>query len=83
MHSLDSALVPAQSRGRQLLRFLLNNPSITMGGGLVLLVVLAAALAPLLTHWDPIEQDLLNTLQAPSAAHWFGTDDYGRDIFPV
>ncbi|MCA1177338.1 MULTISPECIES: ABC transporter permease [unclassified Pantoea] len=81
MNSLDTSLLPTRSRGRQFLRMLQNNPSIAIGGGLVLLVVLAAVLAPLLTHWDPIEQDLLNTLQAPSAAHWFGTDDYGRDIF--
>ena len=81
MNSLDTSVLPACSRPRQMLRFLLSNPSITIGGGLVLFVVVAAVLAPLLTHWDPVDQDLLNTLQAPSAAHWFGTDDYGRDIF--
>ncbi|KAA8673522.1 ABC transporter permease [Pantoea dispersa] len=81
MNSFDTSLQPPPARRHQIVRFLLGNPSITTGGGLVLLVVLAALFAPLITHWDPIEQDLLNTLQAPSAAHWFGTDDYGRDIF--
>eukprot|EP01032_Pedospumella_encystans_P032096 gene32096-36232_t len=32
------------------------------------------------TH-DPLRQDLAATLQAPGAAHWFGTDEYGRDTF--
>lgn len=81
MNSIETSVLPPRSRSRHLISTLIANPSIAIGGALVLLVVLAAALAPLITHWDPVEQDLLNTLQAPSAAHWFGTDDYGRDIF--
>lgn len=51
--------------------------------GLILLtlVLLAAFFPRLFTAQDPYEQDLMNMLQAPSAAHWFGTDQYGRDVF--
>jgi peptide/nickel transport system permease protein len=51
--------------------------------GLAIIVVLVgmAAAAPLLTGGDGTEQALANRLQPPSAAHWFGTDELGRDIY--
>lgn len=48
---------------------------------LLLLVLLMAFFPSLFTGKDPYEQDLMNALQAPCAAHWFGTDQYGRDVF--
>src|SRR3954453_2264439 len=56
----------------------------TLGTGLVLLrlVVLTAVFAPLLTPWDPIEQDLTNALADPgTGGHLLGTDQLGRDFF--
>ncbi|HEX2185677.1 MAG TPA: ABC transporter permease [Chloroflexota bacterium] len=51
-------------------------------GALVLLVfALLALLAPVMAPYSPEGLDLANSLQAPSAAHWFGTDAVGRDIF--
>lgn len=47
---------------------------------LVLLAVLAAAI-PFLSHYDPTTLDVLARLQPPSGKHWFGTDEFGRDIF--
>jgi len=43
-------------------------------------IVVACAAAPLLTPYDPLAQDLGQRLQAPSAAHPFGTDEFGRDL---
>ena len=43
-------------------------------------LVLVAVLAPFLAPYDPVEQDLLNALADPSAAHLLGTDKYGRDV---
>jgi ABC-type dipeptide/oligopeptide/nickel transport system permease subunit len=44
------------------------------------LVVLMALVAPLISPYDPLKQDLVNSRQAPSAAHLLGTDDLGRDV---
>lgn len=50
--------------------------------GLTALTLLLALLiaTPWIAPYDPDAQDLLNKLQYPSAAHWFGTDQYGRDV---
>ena len=50
--------------------------------GLVVLflVLFLAVAAPILAPYDPVKQDLLATLQKPSATHLFGTDDLGRDV---
>ena len=58
-----------------------SNYLFTLGVIICLAWILAAICAPLITHYDPIIQDLAHRLEAPSAAHWFGTDDFGRDIF--
>ena len=52
-----------------------------VGLGIVVALVLMALLAPLIATHHPFAQDLANRLQPPSAAHWFGTDQYGRDIW--
>lgn len=57
------------------------NSSLLMGGSIVLLVMLAAIFAPLLTPYDPIKLNIPGRFQSPSPQHWFGTDQYGRDIF--
>ena len=51
--------------------------------GLFILVILvgAAILAPWIAPYGPFEQDLGRRLQPPSAEHWFGTDQLGRDIY--
>ena len=51
------------------------------GLAVTLLLVLAALFAPWLSPFDPAAQDLPARLSPPSSAHWFGTDELGRDIF--
>ncbi len=56
------------------------NPLATAGVIMVMIFVLCALLAPWLAPRDPAQLDLTVRLQGPSAAHWFGTDQLGRDI---
>jgi peptide/nickel transport system permease protein len=51
------------------------------GAAILLFWVFCALFGPLVVPVDPYHDDLLNSLAAPSAAHWFGTDQIGRDIF--
>lgn len=48
---------------------------------LLLLILLGSIFAPLLAPYDPLAQNLKNSLQEPSAEHWLGTDNLGRDYF--
>jgi len=54
----------------------------TRGPALLLACLIAAAVvAPAIAPYPPDQLDLAHRREAPSAAHWFGTDDLGRDVF--
>lgn len=66
---------------RTLLKRALNSPSLMIGFiWLAVIAIVAFALPPLL-GLDPYAVEPTNRLEGPSAAHWFGTDTYGRDLF--
>ncbi|WP_437375303.1 ABC transporter permease [Inquilinus limosus] len=78
----DSDDLPAApSRAKRLGRILRRHKNLTIGGAMVLLLVLAGLLAPLLATHDPTQQSLATALRPPSAEHLFGTDQYGRDLY--
>lgn len=52
-----------------------------IGMAVILLFVLIAVFAPLIAPYDPLDQNIPMRLKGPSAAHWLGTDEFGRDIF--
>jgi ABC-type dipeptide/oligopeptide/nickel transport system permease subunit len=58
-----------------------SNPLGMIGLTIIVVFVALSMLAPLLASHDPATQELANRLAAPSAAHWFGTDELGRDIY--
>jgi peptide/nickel transport system permease protein len=76
-----AAAPSAASERHRALRRLLRNPLTRFGVGVLMLLLSVALLAPWLATHDPLVQNLDRALQAPSAEHWFGTDEYGRDLY--
>jgi peptide/nickel transport system permease protein len=60
---------------------LLRSKGAVIGAGLVFFMVFVAVFAPWLSPHDPMYLDVMNRLQTPGHEHWFGTDEFGRDIF--
>ncbi len=58
-----------------------RNPLALTGAALVLFLVVLAFAAPVILRQDPMGQDVVHRLLPPSADHWLGTDDLGRDVF--
>ncbi|HIQ98127.1 MAG TPA: ABC transporter permease [Candidatus Scybalocola faecavium] len=69
-----------KSKVRLFFRRLFKRKLVIFAAVLVLFFILTAILAPVLTPYDPYEQDLLSILKPPSAKHWLGTDEAGRDV---
>src|SRR6476469_3758988 len=75
---------PAAARRRPsgiLLRKMFGRRVVLAGTIILAIVALSALLAPWLTPYDPTALKILDRLQSPRAAHWFGTDELGRDVF--
>ncbi|WP_122816862.1 ABC transporter permease [Nocardioides pantholopis] len=69
----------APTRSSAALRLVRQHKAAAIGVGFIVLLLLASLVAPL-PH-DPSDTDSTATLQAPSGAHWFGTDGAGADVF--
>jgi peptide/nickel transport system permease protein len=77
----DAAAAAEQRRQRRYLaKALLRSPTFMTGLVIVLFWVFMALFSTAITQ-DPYAQDAMNSLKGPTAAHWFGTDDLGRDVF--
>jgi peptide/nickel transport system permease protein len=72
--------IQSSTRRRQLIGAL-RQPAIAVGAVVMLVFLQAALLAPLIAPYGPLEQNISAGLQPPSAAHLFGTDKLGRDVF--
>ncbi len=75
---------PRRERMRHLiniLKYLARTPTSAFGLLVLAILILASVFCPLLATHDPYVQDLQNTLAPPSGAHFFGTDELGRDIY--
>jgi len=62
-------------------RLLLRRPTFIVGAAILLFWVVCAVFGHMIAPQDPLAQQLLATNKAPSGAHWFGTDQLGRDVF--
>ncbi len=60
--------------------FCRRRPLGAIGAGVIVLMFLAAVLAPLIAPYDPVKNDFGAMLLRPSAHYWLGTDAYGRDV---
>ncbi len=58
-----------------------ENPITAFAFALFAIIVLVALFGPVLAPYDPLESNAARALQPPSADHWFGTDNLGRDVF--
>lgn len=63
------------------LRKLKTNISLLTGGLIFIVLAFLAIFGPIIIQIDPYEMNVANRLAAPSSAHWFGTDEFGRDLF--
>ena len=78
--ALASQLGESETPWAQLRRMAKQNKLAVASAVLLILLLLAAVFAPVLTPYDAVTGDTANRLQSPSAAHWLGTDEMGRDV---
>ncbi|WP_245903505.1 ABC transporter permease [Humitalea rosea] len=72
--------VRPESRLRRVLRRLARRRVSLVAGAIVLCFIAMALLAPLIAPYDPTKASFMLVRKAPSAAHWLGTDEVGRDV---
>lgn len=60
---------------------LLGSKGMIVGAVIFLIIAISAFLVPAITGIDPNAMEAVNRLKGPSAEHWFGTDEFGRDLF--
>ncbi|MGI8968789.1 MAG: hypothetical protein ACR2GA_06770, partial [Chloroflexota bacterium] len=76
-----AARVSRRQRAKSVGIALLRSKTFMLGAVIMLFWILDAIFWPLIVPRDPFGVDAINTLTGPSSAHWFGTDDLGRDVF--
>ena len=74
-------MISKQSGFYDLLRLFKKNKMAVMGFVIIAVMIAVAIFAPLIATQVPYEQNLANRFQSPSSQHFFGTDNFGRDIF--
>jgi peptide/nickel transport system permease protein len=76
-----SALRQEPGRLTRLMRVARNKPVGVVGFFLIVVFVTCAVFAPFIAPYDPVAQNSAATFQPPGPLYWFGTDNFGRDIF--
>lgn len=74
------ALPPRVNETRRFLKVFLGRGLVVFGMVVVLFFIVTALFGPLFAPYDPVKISPGERLQAPSAQHWFGTDQFGRDV---
>jgi peptide/nickel transport system permease protein len=76
---IASPTTPSPALG--LLRAVMRHHLSRVGLAIIAVLCILAIFAPILAPYSPYDQDLYRVLAPPSAAHWLGTDNLGRDLF--
>jgi peptide/nickel transport system permease protein len=81
-YDIDIAAEPSRARQWWLatLKFSREKPLGAAGAGIVVVMILAALFADVIAPYNPLETDYGAMLGAPSAQHWLGSDEFGRDL---
>lgn len=72
---------PRSHVGERMRRLVVRHPTFAGGLAVLLLIVLGGVLAPVWWTGDPLEMKPADRLQSPSSVRWFGSDNFGRDIY--
>jgi len=78
---LPAFKLPSLKPTQEWQHLLLENPLTLVAIGLFVFILLVTLFGPFMVPYDPLQSDTENALLPPSAEHWFGTDQLGRDIF--
>jgi len=76
-----TAVLASRSPTSIILHKLFRRRLVLVGAVILGIVAVLAIFAPWITPYDPMALKILDRLQSPRAAHWFGTDELGRDVF--
>ncbi len=68
-------------RWRPISNFITRKPLGAFGAIIIVVMALMAVVGPQMTAWDPLEWNLRDKLLGPTAEHWLGTDEMGRDLW--
>ncbi|SKA81738.1 peptide/nickel transport system permease protein [Agreia bicolorata] len=77
--AVDISATRASAAPRRTVHRILSSRKAVISGAIILGLIVIAIAAPLIAPYDPLAPDPSNALSGPTAAHWLGTDDIGRD----
>lgn len=81
MTALDTTVETERSPLRELFAALGRSRTFLAGAAILLFWIICALFGQFFVPYDPLADDIINSLLPPSAEHWFGTDQLGRDVF--
>jgi peptide/nickel transport system permease protein len=79
--ALPIARAPSRSPSAILVGKLFRRKLVLAGAAILVIVTLLALFAPWITPYGPMAMKISDRMQSPGLAHWFGTDELGRDVF--